>query len=96
MNTTTARKTATAAAAIGFALSSFAALAAEAPAGSTGRAVSAGETVHCYGINTCKGQADCATTEHDCKGQNECSGHGFKALSAGECLSKDGTIGDLR
>ncbi|MCW8128380.1 hypothetical protein [Microbulbifer halophilus] len=96
MNTTTTRRTTTAAAAVGFALSSFAALAAEAPAGSTGRAVSAEDTVHCYGIHSCKGQADCATTENACKGQNECSGHGFKELSAGECLSKDGTIGDLR
>jgi hypothetical protein len=26
---------------------------------------------------------------------NACKGHGFKAMEAGACLSKGGTIGDL-
>ncbi|MEZ5680608.1 MAG: hypothetical protein R3E14_04855 [Erythrobacter sp.] len=92
--TTTARPAMAAAAAL-FALSSMSAFAAEAPAGSNGRAVGADDTVHCYGVNSCKGTADCATTEHECKGQNECKGHGFKAMKAGACLAKGGTIGDL-
>ncbi|QYJ07664.1 BufA2 family periplasmic bufferin-type metallophore [Qipengyuania flava] len=92
---TTLRKPAAAAAAAAFALSSMAAFAADAPAGSTGRALNSDDTVHCYGIHSCKGQADCATTENACKGQNECKGHGFKAMKAGDCLAKGGTIGDL-
>lgn len=26
-------------------------------------------TVHCYGVNACKGQNDCKTKDHACKGQ---------------------------
>ena len=74
---------------------SAATFAADAPAGSTGGAVAAGDTVHCYGINSCKGTADCKTTEHACKGMNSCKGQGFKAEKAGACLDKKGTIGDL-
>ncbi|WP_374527803.1 hypothetical protein [Novosphingobium sp.] len=77
-----------------FALSALA-HAAPPPAGSTGAAVASTDMVHCYGVNSCKGTADCKTTQHDCKGMNECKGHGFKALSAGTCLSKGGTIGDV-
>ena len=68
---------------------------AEPPAGSGGRALAADDTVHCYDVHSCKGQSDCATAEHDCKGQNACKGHGFKAMTAGDCLAKGGTIGDL-
>ena len=92
---TETRRTAFAAAAAAFALSSAAAFAAEAPQGSNGRAINADDTVHCYGIHSCKGQSDCATAEHACRGQNDCKGHGFKAMKAGECLTKGGTIGDL-
>jgi uncharacterized membrane protein len=89
------RNTAFAAAAAALALSSAAAFAADAPAGSTGAAINGNDTVHCYGVHSCKGQADCATTENACKGQNACNGHGFKAMKAGECLTKGGTIGDI-
>lgn len=82
-------------AAIAFALSAPV-MAAEMPAGSTGAAIGAGDKVHCYGVHSCKGQSDCATAEHSCKGQNACNGHGFKAMSAGECLSADGVIGDIK
>jgi hypothetical protein len=75
----------------------FAALASAAtpPAGSSGMAVSANDTVHCYGVNSCKGTADCKTSAHDCKGMNSCKGDGFKALAAGMCLKRGGTIGDI-
>lgn len=89
------RNTAFTAAAAAFALTSAAAFAAEPPAGSTGRAIGANDTVHCYGVHDCAGNADCKTTENACKGQNACKGHGFKAMKAGECLTKGGTIGDL-
>jgi|TARA_A100001391_G_scaffold129794_1_gene88995 hypothetical protein len=92
---TAIRKPVAAAAAAAFALSSMAAFAAEPPAGSSGRALNSQDTVHCYGVHSCKGQSDCSTAEHDCKGQNDCKGHGFKAMKAGDCLAKGGTIGDL-
>ena len=87
-------RTATAFAAA-MALTSSLAFAAEAPEGSRGTAIGNDDVVHCYGVNTCKGTADCATTSHECKGQNECAGHGFKAMKAGECLTAGGTIGDI-
>lgn len=92
---TVSPKTAFAAAAAMMALSSAGAFAADPPVGSTGAAVGANDTVHCYGVHSCKGNADCATAENACKGQNACKGHGFKAMKAGECLSKGGTIGDI-
>ena len=49
------------------------------------------KTVHCYGVNTCKGSSDCKTAEHSCKGQNSCKGHGFKALTAEACTAAGGT-----
>ena len=72
-----------------------AAFAADAPAGSTGKALSAGDKVHCYGLHECKGNSDCKTTANACKGHNACKGIGFKAVSAGECVAKKGVIGDL-
>ncbi|MBY0242387.1 MAG: hypothetical protein K2X55_24040 [Burkholderiaceae bacterium] len=71
------------------------ATAADAPKGSSGKAVSANDTVHCYNVHDCKGNSDCKTAEHSCKGQNACKGHGFKAVTAKQCVAKDGTIGDL-
>ena len=77
-----------------FAFSSLAA-AAPLPEGSGGAALGARDTVHCYGVKSCKGSGDCKTSLHECKGQNECKGHGFKAMAAGACLTKGGTIGDI-
>lgn len=84
-----------AAAAAALAVSSFA-FAVENPQGSSGPAVAAGDKVHCYGVNACKGNTDCKTAVNSCKGQNACKAHGFKAVSAKECLSKDGIISDLK
>ena len=88
------KSAALAATAATFALAALA-QAAPAPQGSTGKALGADDTVHCYGVNSCKGTADCKTTQHECKGMNACKGHGFKAMTAGQCLKKGGTIGDL-
>lgn len=93
---TVTRKTASiAAAAAALAFSAASAFAADAPAGSTGRAIAKDDTVHCYGVNSCKGSADCKTTMHECKGMNACKGQGFKAMAAGQCLTRGGTIGDI-
>jgi hypothetical protein len=69
--------------------------AAEAPKGSAGSAVAAGDMAHCYNVHTCKGNSDCKTAEHSCKGQNACKGHGFKAMSAEQCFKAKGVIGDI-
>lgn len=51
----------------------------------------AGKTVHCYGINSCKGTSDCKSGSHDCKGKNDCKGQGFKAVSVQECTAQKGS-----
>jgi uncharacterized membrane protein len=48
-------------------------------------------SVHCYGVNTCKGTSDCKSYDHACKGQNSCKGQGFKAESAEKCAADGGT-----
>ena len=75
---------------------SMSAVAAESPAGSNGASVGASDKVHCYGVFACKGNSDCKTTEHACKGQNACKTHGFKGISAKDCLDKGGVISDLK
>jgi uncharacterized membrane protein len=49
------------------------------------------ETVHCFGVNSCKGTSDCKSYNHDCKGMNDCKGQGFKAESAKKCAADGGT-----
>jgi hypothetical protein len=80
------------AAALAFSAGAFAA---SPPAGSKGAAVAAGDKVHCYGLNACKGQADCKTAKNECKGHNSCKAQGFKGMAAKACLDSGGTIGDL-
>jgi len=75
---------------------SLASAAAPNPGGSSGVAVAAGDKVHCYNVNSCKGNSDCKTAENSCKGQNACKGHGFKAMPAGACLEKGGVVADLK
>lgn len=74
---------------------SASAFAADAPKGSSGKAIAAGDKVHCYNVHDCKGNSDCKTAEHACKGQNACKGHGFQAKTAAQCLTSNGTIGDI-
>jgi uncharacterized membrane protein len=47
--------------------------------------------VECFGVNSCKGQSDCKSGNHDCKGQNSCKGQGFKSLTAQDCAAQHGT-----
>ena len=75
-----------------FALSALA-NAATPPAGSSGPALGSADTVHCYGVNSCKGTADCKTTQHDCKGMNSCKGMGWQSKkSEAECKAAGGTV----
>lgn len=57
--------------------------------------VSAGDMVHCAGINSCKGTSACATAHNACRGQNSCKGLGFLEMNAKECLASAGKIVDL-
>lgn len=50
------------------------------------------EQVHCYGVNSCKGQSDCKSGKHDCKAQNDCKGQGFKAMTAKACKAAGGSL----
>ena len=50
-------------------------------------------TVHCQGINACKGTAACKTATNECKAMNACKGQGWvEAASAEECTGKGGTV----
>ena len=48
--------------------------------------------LHCYGINSCKGQSACKTAANECRGQNSCKGQGFKELTARECVTAGGRL----
>ncbi len=41
--------------------------------------------IHCDGVNSCKGQTDCAAAGHDCSGKNSCKGKGWKSMSTEDC-----------
>lgn len=75
---------------------SASAMGATPPEGSSGKAISASDKVHCYNATECKGQNDCKTSANACKGQSACKGQGFKAKTAGECLKGNGVIGDIK
>ena len=50
-----------------------------------GTAEAAHHEIHCVGVNSCKGQTDCAAAGHDCSGKNACKGKGWKTMSAEDC-----------
>jgi hypothetical protein len=47
--------------------------------------------VQCYGVNACKGQAQCKSAKNACKGQNSCKGTGFMSMSSDDCTKAGGT-----
>ena len=54
-------------------------------------AAAADNAVKCFGVNSCKGQSDCKSGNHECKGQNSCKGQGFKDESAAKCKADGGS-----
>jgi len=53
----------------------------------------AGGSVHCGGVNGCKGQGSCGGATNTCAGQNACKGQGWVAAgSEKECTDKGGTV----
>ncbi len=53
---------------------------------------SGGDTVHCAGVNACKGQAECAGAGHSCAGKNACKGQGWVETSKDDCAKKGGKV----
>lgn len=49
------------------------------------------DTVHCAGVNACKGQSDCKGAHNACKGENACKGQGFKIMTKSQCEAAGGT-----
>lgn len=56
----------------------------------------AAKDVHCYGVNSCKGQSACKTAKNDCRGMNGCKGQGFKEMSAKACAAAGGSLTEAR
>lgn len=42
-------------------------------------------TVHCSGVNSCKGTSECKSAKNSCKGMNSCKGEGWVSMSKEEC-----------
>ncbi len=50
-------------------------------------------SVHCSGVNSCKGTSDCKTAKNECKGMNSCKGQGWNSkASAKECTAAGGSV----
>lgn len=51
------------------------------------------KTVHCLGVNACKGTSECAVDgKHACAGHNACKGQGWTALTVKDCKKQKGTF----
>mgnify|MGYP001053953787 FL=1 len=51
------------------------------------------DSVHCAGVNACKGQGSCKSASNSCKGQNACKGQGWVEQSSAEaCTAAGGTV----
>jgi uncharacterized membrane protein len=48
------------------------------------------ETVHCYGVNKCKGAGDCGGKGHSCAGENTCKAQGYLNVDKETCLKIQG------
>ena len=51
-----------------------------------------GDTVHCSGVNSCKGQGACGGAGHACAGKNTCKGQGWVEMSKDDCMKKGGKV----
>jgi hypothetical protein len=59
---------------------------------SADEASKSGQTVNCFGINSCKGQGSCKTAQNDCKGKNDCKSMGITLTTAEDCNAKGGKV----
>ncbi len=42
-------------------------------------------TVHCTGVNSCKGTSECKSAKNSCKGMNSCKGTGWVSMTKAAC-----------
>jgi uncharacterized membrane protein len=49
------------------------------------------QKVHCWGVNSCKGQGSCNSKHNSCGGQNSCKGQGYLEMSQKDCKAKGGS-----
>lgn len=63
--------------------------------GTSAQAASDGK-VHCFGVNSCKGQGSCKTSMNDCKGMNSCKGHGWVEKTEAECKDAGGSTTEMK
>ena len=52
----------------------------------------ASKSVHCAGVNECKGHGECSGADNSCKGQNSCKGSGWVASAESDCLANGGKV----
>jgi hypothetical protein len=50
--------------------------------------------VACLGANSCKGQSECKSFDHECQAMNSCKGKGFALMTEKECKDKGGKVID--
>lgn len=50
------------------------------------------KSVHCHGVNSCKGHNDCKSASNACKGKASCKGKGFVSMSKSACDNIGGKI----
>jgi hypothetical protein len=62
------------------------------PTVSFGADAAAPATVHCAGVNSCKGTSECKSAKNSCKGQNSCKGTGWVSKSKADCEAAKGTV----
>lgn len=54
--------------------------------GLTGVSVAADKaTMHCSGVNSCKGTSECKSAKNSCKGMNSCKGTGWVSMTKADC-----------
>ena len=63
-----------------------------ATSGGMGHSTATEATVHCAGLNSCKGTTACKTASNECKGKNSCKGKGFLSMSKADCTAKGGSV----
>jgi hypothetical protein len=42
-------------------------------------------SVHCTGVNSCKGSSECKSAKNSCKGMNSCKGQGWVSMTQAAC-----------
>lgn len=52
----------------------------------------AAATVHCGGVNECKGKGACSGADNSCKSKNSCKGKGYLELTEAQCKAKGGKV----